>query len=145
MGGRGAAYLREFRVHGRSIDLPVHDRGKDVLERTSACPVVHIPVITLSQLDILYRNPGYLNRFSSKPRIHPKKTVQSTITSMVYPLGRSPRKLVDRQINVPGSFWTVSRVCMIGYTIDSGIGLSITIDKHRVFINKTLSILSAYQ
>ena len=33
----------------------------------------------------------------------------------------------------------------IGHTIDSGIGLSITIDKLRVFINKTLSILSVYQ
>jgi hypothetical protein len=31
----------------------------------------------------------------------------------------------------------------IGLAIDSEIGLSI--DKHRVFINKTLSILSAYQ
>jgi hypothetical protein len=34
---------------------------------------------------------------------------------------------------------------MIGNAIDSGMGLSITIDKFRVFINKTLSILSAYQ
>ena len=33
----------------------------------------------------------------------------------------------------------------VGHAIDSGIGLSITIDKLRVFINKTLSILSAYQ
>ncbi len=33
----------------------------------------------------------------------------------------------------------------IDSTIDSGIGLSITIDKIRVFINKTLSILSPYQ
>jgi hypothetical protein len=33
----------------------------------------------------------------------------------------------------------------LGHAIDSGIGLSITIDKLRVFINKTLSILSAYQ
>ena len=33
----------------------------------------------------------------------------------------------------------------IGNAIDSGMGLSITIDKLRVFINKTLSILSAYQ
>jgi hypothetical protein len=31
------------------------------------------------------------------------------------------------------------------HAIDSGIGLSETIDKLRVFINKTLSILSAYQ
>jgi hypothetical protein len=31
----------------------------------------------------------------------------------------------------------------IGNPIDSGMGLSITIDKFRVFINKTLSILSA--
>jgi len=29
--------------------------------------------------------------------------------------------------------------------IDSGIGLSITIDKLRMFVNKTLSILNAYQ
>jgi hypothetical protein len=35
--------------------------------------------------------------------------------------------------------------CNVGHAIDSGIGLSITIDKLRVFINKTLSILSAYQ
>ena len=34
---------------------------------------------------------------------------------------------------------------MLGNVIDSGMGLSITIDKLRVFINKTLSILSAYQ
>ena len=34
---------------------------------------------------------------------------------------------------------------LLGNAIDSGIGLSITIDKLRVFINKTLSILSAYQ
>ena len=33
----------------------------------------------------------------------------------------------------------------VGNAIDSGMGLSITIDKLRVFINKTLSILSAYQ
>ncbi len=33
----------------------------------------------------------------------------------------------------------------VGNAIDSGIGLSITIDNLRVFINKTLSILSAYQ
>jgi hypothetical protein len=33
----------------------------------------------------------------------------------------------------------------IGNAIDSGIDLSITIDNLRVFINKTLSILSAYQ
>jgi hypothetical protein len=33
----------------------------------------------------------------------------------------------------------------LGNAIDSGMGLSITIDKLRVFINKTLSILSAYQ
>ena len=33
----------------------------------------------------------------------------------------------------------------LGNAIDSGMGLSITIDKRRVFINKTLSILSAYQ
>jgi hypothetical protein len=32
---------------------------------------------------------------------------------------------------------------ILGNTIDSGIGLSITIDKLRVLINKTLSILSA--
>jgi hypothetical protein len=31
------------------------------------------------------------------------------------------------------------------HAIDSGIGLSETIDKLRIFINKTLSILSAYQ
>jgi hypothetical protein len=37
------------------------------------------------------------------------------------------------------------RPLFLGHTIDSGIGLSITIDKLRVFINKTLSILSAYQ
>ena len=34
---------------------------------------------------------------------------------------------------------------LVGNAIDSGIGLSITIDNLRVFINKTLSILSAYQ
>ena len=33
----------------------------------------------------------------------------------------------------------------IGNTIDSGIDLSITMDNLRMFINKTLSILSAYQ
>jgi hypothetical protein len=33
----------------------------------------------------------------------------------------------------------------LGNATDSGMGLSITIDKLRVFINKTLSILSAYQ
>ena len=33
----------------------------------------------------------------------------------------------------------------LGNAIDSGIGLSITIDKLRVFINKTLSILNADQ
>jgi hypothetical protein len=33
----------------------------------------------------------------------------------------------------------------IGLDIDSEIGLSMTIDKHRVFINTTLSILSGYQ
>ncbi len=33
----------------------------------------------------------------------------------------------------------------VGHTIDSGIVLSIKIDKLRVFINKTLSILSTYQ
>jgi hypothetical protein len=36
-------------------------------------------------------------------------------------------------------------VCVVGHVIDSGIGLSITIDKIRAFINKTLSILSVYQ
>jgi hypothetical protein len=30
-------------------------------------------------------------------------------------------------------------MCVLGIPIDSGIGLSITIDKLRVFINKTLS------
>jgi len=34
---------------------------------------------------------------------------------------------------------------MIDHAIDSGIGLSITIDKLQVFIKKTLSILMAYQ
>jgi hypothetical protein len=34
---------------------------------------------------------------------------------------------------------------VVGNAIDSGMGLSITIDKLRVFINKTLSILSVYQ
>ncbi len=38
--------------------------------------------------------------------------------------------------------WTTDNT--IGHSIDSGIDLSITIDKFRVFINKTLSILSAY-
>jgi len=38
-----------------------------------------------------------------------------------------------------------SEMSVKGNAIDSGIGLSITIDKLRVFINKTLSILSAYQ
>ncbi len=38
-----------------------------------------------------------------------------------------------------------SDTSVIGNAIDSGIGLSITIDNLRVFINKTLSILSAYQ
>ena len=33
----------------------------------------------------------------------------------------------------------------LGNAIDSGMVLSITIDKLRVFINKTLSILSVYQ
>jgi len=33
----------------------------------------------------------------------------------------------------------------VGHPIDSGMGLSIRIDKLRVFINKTLSILSVYQ
>ncbi len=33
----------------------------------------------------------------------------------------------------------------LGNAIDSGMGLSITIDKFRVFIYKTLSILSVYQ
>jgi hypothetical protein len=33
-------------------------------------------------------------------------------------------------------------VWQVGHTIDSGIGLSIKIDKLRVFINKTLSVLS---
>ncbi len=33
----------------------------------------------------------------------------------------------------------------VGHTIDSGSGLSITIDKIQGFINKTLSILSTYQ
>ena len=37
------------------------------------------------------------------------------------------------------------RVDKLGKDIDSGIDLSITIDKLRVFINKTLSILSVYQ
>ena len=32
-----------------------------------------------------------------------------------------------------------SKVHKLGHPIDSGIGLSITIDKIRVFINKTLS------
>jgi len=36
-------------------------------------------------------------------------------------------------------------MCILGNAIDSGIGLSITIDKLGVFINKTLSIFSAYQ
>ena len=46
-------------------------------------------------------------------------------------------------------FWTVRRRNMeantLGNAIDSGKDLSITIDKLRVFINKTLSRLSAYQ
>ena len=46
----------------------------------------------------------------------------------------------DRGIQVP-----MTLKYDIGHTIDSGIDLSITIDKLRVFINKTLSILSAYQ
>ena len=32
--------------------------------------------------------------------------------------------------------------CTVGHPIDSGMGLSITIDKLRVFINKTLSTQS---
>ena len=35
--------------------------------------------------------------------------------------------------------------CRVGHAIYNGIGLSITNDKLRVFINETLSILSAYQ
>jgi hypothetical protein len=40
-----------------------------------------------------------------------------------------------------------ARFCrqVVGNAIDSDIGLSITIDNLRVFINKTLSILNAYQ
>jgi hypothetical protein len=46
----------------------------------------------------------------------------------------------------PGADWLVTEPTRrLGNAIDSGIGLSITIDKLRLFINKTLSILSAYQ
>jgi hypothetical protein len=40
---------------------------------------------------------------------------------------------------------TTVTVIRIGHVIDSGNYLSITIDKLRVFINKTLSILSVSQ
>ena len=46
------------------------------------------------------------------------------------------------------NFFTIillTTISDIEIPIDSGMGLSITIDKLRVFINKTLSILSAYQ
>ena len=52
-------------------------------------------------------------------RIPRKKTVQSSITSMGFPL--------LQKLETP---------------IDSGIGLSIRMDNLRVFINKTLSIES---
>jgi hypothetical protein len=43
------------------------------------------------------------------------------------------------------SSFKIIKIFELGNAIDSGMGLSITIDKLRVFINKTLSILSAYQ
>ncbi len=39
----------------------------------------------------------------------------------------------------------VGLLYVLGNTIDSGMDLSITIDTVRVFINKTLSVLSVYQ
>ena len=45
------------------------------------------------------------------------------------------------EVSVPSQ----SQVNVVGNAIDSGMVLSITIDKLRVFINNTLSILSAYQ
>ena len=39
-------------------------------------------------------------------------------------------------------WYTLGCVGNFGYPIDSGVGLSITIDKFRVFINKTLSTQS---
>ncbi len=40
---------------------------------------------------------------------------------------------------------TLPTPTLLGNTIDSGMDLSITVDKFRVFMNKTLSISSVYQ
>jgi hypothetical protein len=53
----------------------------------------------------------------------------------------------ESTLYTPGPRYTKISVTeeKVGNAIDSGMVLSITIDKLRVFINKTLSILSAYQ
>jgi hypothetical protein len=51
----------------------------------------------------------------------------------------------DNQINISRLISFLVMEDLLGNAIDSGMGLSITIDKLRVFINKTLSILSSYQ
>jgi hypothetical protein len=47
----------------------------------------------------------------------------------------------DQRVDI----YVPSSLFRLGHDIDSGIDLSIKIDKLRVFINKTLSILSDYQ
>ncbi len=55
------------------------------------------------------------------------------------------RQTIIQNLITNGQDQDVRHEVTVGNSIDSGMGLSITIDKLRVFINKTLSILSVYQ
>jgi hypothetical protein len=71
-------------------------------------------------------------------------TFQPTFPRELSSLQRS-KSAIRLNINIAARWKKQLRDDRIGHAIDSGIDLSIKIDKLRVFINKTLSILSAYQ
>ncbi len=69
----------------------------------------------------------------------PSSPLSKSVNLIIFDTKRRRRK---RDLSNINTFYYMHSV---GNAIDSGIGLSITIDNLRVFINKTLSILSAYQ
>ncbi len=88
------------------------------------------------------------NSYSKCKSKSPSTTRFHKTDSKDYVVLQKPQELADR---LPPPCTLILDFTMthtrygIGHAIDSGIVLSIKIDKLRVFINKTLSILSSYQ
>jgi hypothetical protein len=76
-------------------------------------------------------------------RLQTKRFMRLAHTGLVVELEHLKTK--TRLTKLPSEKSLIEFTSPLGNAIDSGMGLSITIDKLRVFINKTLSILSAYQ